>query len=432
MKALIIGAARSGSACAKMLHDNGYEVYLTDYAKVENKEELEKEGIIVYDGGHPDLLKEINYDLIVKNPGIKETVPFVKYFKDAGYRLYTEIDVAASIATNYRFGAVTGTNGKTTTTTLLSEFLKCNNPLSSYAGNIGLPLACVYNEKGNVKLDIALELSSFQCLGIYNLHPVVSVITNLTLDHADFHGSADNYYKAKLNVYKNQSGDDWFLLNIDDETVMSYVKDVNCKIVTYSIKQKADLYLDGRDVKLFDELLFNLDDLHIPGPHNLQNAMVAACMAYKMGVSVADIRKVLNNFNGVEHRLEFVREIEGVRYYNDSKGTNPDSTVVALNSFDNNVILLAGGYDKKTGFDAIKPYLGHVKRMYVFGETKYQIKDIYPEAIVCETMEEATKLAHESAISGDTVLLSPMCASWDQFTCFEQRGEIFANIVREF
>ena len=432
MKALIIGAARSGSACAKMLYDNGYEVYLTDYATIDNKLELENEGIKVYDGGHPDFLKDIKYDLIIKNPGIKETVPFVKYFKDLGYRLYTEIDVAAKIATNYRFGAITGTNGKTTTTTLLAEFLKCNNPLSSVAGNIGLPLSCVYNEKGNVKLDIALELSSFQCLRIYNLHPVVSVITNLTLDHADYHGSADNYYKAKLNVYKNQSGDDWFLLNIDDETVKAYVKDVKCKIVTYSIKQKADMYLDGRDVRLFDEVLFNLDDLRLPGPHNLQNAMVAACMAYKMGVKIEDIRRVLRGFNGVEHRLEFVREIDGVRYYNDSKGTNPDSTVVALKSFDNNVILLAGGYDKKTGFDAIKPYLSHVKRMYVFGATKYQIKEIYPEAIVCETMEEATKLAHEVAVSGDTVLLSPMCASWDQFTCFEQRGEIFANIVREF
>ena len=432
MRALIIGAARSGSACAKMLHDNGYEVYLTDYAKVENKNELENAGIKVYDEGHPEFLKELKYDLIIKNPGIKETVPFVKYFKDLGYRLYTEIDVAYRFATNYRFAAITGTNGKTTTTSLLTEFLKCNNPLSTYAGNIGLPLSCVYNEKGNIDLDIALELSSFQLLGIDYLHPVVSVITNLSLDHADYHGSADNYYRAKLNVYKNQREDDWFLLNIDDELVKEYVKDVKCRVITYSIKEKADLCLEENEVKLFNETLFSLDDLHLPGPHNLQNAMVAACMAIKMGVSKENIVKVLRTFNGVEHRLEFVRELDGVRYYNDSKGTNPDSTIVALKAFDDNVILLAGGYDKKTGFDAVKPYLSHVKRMYVFGETKYQIKELYPEAIVCETMEEATKLAHNYATSGDTVLLSPMCASWDQFTCFEQRGDIFAKLVREF
>ena len=190
--------------------------------------------------------------------------------------------------------------------------------------------------------------------------------------------------------------------------------------------------VDGNWVTIFDKPLFKISDLKIVGEHNLSNAMVAAAMAYKMGVAISDIQRVLKEFKGVKHRLEFIKEIDGVRYYNDSKGTNPDSTSVALKAFDDNVILLAGGYDKHTGFESIRPYLHHVKKMLVFGQTAMELKELYPQAIIFENMEEALRYAKTIALKGDVVLLSPMCASWDQFKNFEERGDLFAAIVKQF
>ena len=432
MKALIIGAALSGNACAKLLVSKGYEVYLTDYNLIQEKEELTELGIKVFDGGHPDLLKEIKYDLIVKNPGIKYTVPFVDYFVKAGYDIKNEIEVASTFVKNYNYASITGTNGKTTTTTLLGEFLKTKNSRNDAVGNIGKPLSTIVLEHGDETLDFAVEIAAFQLLGCFEYHPCVSVCMNLSPDHVDYFGGVDAYYKAKMLVYKNQCGDDWFLQNIDDALINQYAKDVPCKVVTFSLEKEADLCVKDGKVTLFDKVLFEVSDLKLPGRHNLYNAMVAAAMAYKMGVSIESIQDVIKNFKGVKHRLQFVREINGVRYYNDSKGTNPDSTEVAIKAFDKPVTLLAGGYDKKTGFASIMPYLKDVKKMYVFGETKDQLKAIYPEAVVLETMEEALNLAHQEAIAGDIVLLSPMCASWDQFKNFEERGDIFVSIVESF
>lgn len=432
MKALVIGGAISGCAVARLLNKKGYEVYLTDIAKIAEAESLRAEGIKVYDGGHPDFLQEIDYDLIVKNPGIKYTAPFVAYFVSKGYHLLNEIEVAARFVHNYHYASITGTNGKTTTTTLLGEFLKCKNPHNGVSGNIGIPLSEIVLDHEDENLDIAMEISAFQLLGIEEYHPTVSVCTNLSVDHVDYFGEAEKYYQAKMLVYANQKGDDWFLLNVDDPLINKYAKNIPCQTVTFSLSQPADLMVADGEVTLFGERLFAVKDWKLPGKHNLANAMVAAAMAYKMGVAIADIQRVISTFKGVAHRLAFVREIDGVRYYNDSKGTNPDSTIVALKSFDNNVILLAGGYDKHTGFASVAPYLDHVKSMLVFGETKYQLKELYPAAVVFETMAEALTYARKIAQSGDTVLLSPMCASWDQFKNFEERGDIFASIVEQF
>lgn len=432
MRALVIGAALSGTAAAKLLAAKGYEVYLTDLKAITDAAALEKKGIKVYEKGHPDFLKTLAYDLICKNPGIRNDTPFVHYFLEKGYRLWNEIDVALKYADQYSFAAVTGTNGKTTTTTLLGEFLKNENSLNTAAGNIGQPLAEVVLKNGNRPLKVALELSSFQLSLLRDLHPRVSAILNLTPDHCDYHGNAENYYRAKVKIYQNQKADDWFLFNIDDENIRRYAQNIPCHTVTFSLKGKADLMIVNDEVRLFNQTLFKLNDLLLPGRHNLENAMVAAAMAYKMGITGEDIVKTLRSFKGVAHRLEFIREYQGVKYYNDSKGTNPEATAVALNAFADNVILLAGGYDKKTGFKSIIPYLHHVKKMYVFGETKEEIKALYPKATVCERMEDALIQAKESAEKGDVILLSPMCASWDQYRNFEERGEIFADIVRKF
>ena len=431
MKALIIGAAMSGAACARLLNKKGYEVYLTDAKAIDDKESLVLEGIKVYDNGHPDLLKTIDYDMIVKNPGIKYDVPFVKYFVDKGYHLLNEIEVAFRYAKNYTYASITGTNGKTTTTTLLGEMLKTQDPLNGVAGNIGRPLSEIVMKYEKQPLKIAMEISAFQLVACESYHPLVSVCTNLSPDHIDYFKDVDKYYKAKMLVYKNQRDDDWFLLNIDDEKIIGHAKDIKCKVITFSLEKKADLMRDGDKITLFGKELFDVHDLRLPGKHNLYNAMVAACMAYKMGIATSDIKDAISKFKGVRHRLEYVDTIDGVAYYNDSKGTNPDATKVALSSF-KEVILLAGGYDKKTGFKEIVPYLKHVKKMFVYGKTKYEIKKIYPEAVICEDLKEATLRAKDAAGSGDVILLSPMCASWDQFNNYEERGDYFVKLVESF
>lgn len=430
-KVLVIGAALSGTRVSQLLVKKGYDVTLTDSKEIANRLELEKIGVHVYDGGHPDFLKEENWEFIVKNPGIPYHVPFVSYFNERQVPIYNEIEVAYRYAKNMRFACITGTNGKTTTTTLLGELLKRKNPKSFSAGNIGVPLSEIVMENEDLNCDVALEIAAFQLLGCPTLRPKVSVCMNLTPDHLDYFKSLDKYYDAKMLVYQNQKEDDWFLLNVDDCEIVKRAIQVPCQIVTFSLEKEADLCLKEGWVTLFDNPLFKTEDLHLPGKHNLQNAMVAAAMAYKMGVSIEDIQDCIFHFKGVEHRIEFVREYKGAKYYNDSKGTNVDATVVALKAFEKPVILLAGGYDKKTGFEGLRPYLNRIKTMIVYGETKYQLKELMPEAIVKDTMEEAVTLASEIAKEEDVVLLSPVCASWDQFKSYEERGEQFKKQVNE-
>lgn len=429
MKVLVIGASLSGSAVSKLLAQKGYEVYLTDANEIKEKNALEALGIHVYDGGHPEVLKTYTYAFIVKNPGIPYTVPFVKYFQDLQVPMYNEIEIASRFAKQYQYGAITGTNGKTTTTQLLSELLKLKNPINQAAGNIGLPLSEIVLKYQDQPLDIALEIAAFQLLGIETFKPKVSVITNLTPDHLDYFANVDAYYKAKTLVYKQQDEQDYFLLNLDDEQVVNYVGDIKAQVITYSTIQKADVYIQEDKVYYGDVMLFALGDLKLVGMHNVSNAMVAAMMAYLMGVSLKDIRKGIQAFKGVEHRVEFVSTINGIHYYNDSKGTNTDATIVALKAFEKPVILLAGGYDKKTGFHDMIPYLNKVKDMVVFGAVKEQLKAIYPRAYVVDTMFEAIDVAKKIASKNDVVLLSPMCASYDQFRNFEQRGQLFKEYV---
>ncbi len=432
MKALVIGAALSGTKIAEYLLFKGYDVFLTDSNKVSNKVDLVKQGVQVYDEGHPDLLKNIEYDLIVKNPGIPYHVPFVKFFVDKGCAIYNEIEVASRFVSNFHYASITGTNGKTTTTSLLAYLLSQDkNKLSFAAGNIGLPLSAIAINHEQEECYIALEIAAFQLLGCESFHPCVSCCTNLTPDHLDYFKNEDAYYDAKMLVYKNQKADDWFLRNIDDEEIVKRTRNVPCTVIDYSINKEADCCIKNNQVMLFDKVLFDVDDLRLVGKHNLQNAMVAAMMAYKMNVDCKLIKQGIKTFMGVQHRIEFVKEHHKVRYYNDSKGTNVEATQVALDAFDKPVILLAGGYDKGTGFDEIKPYLHKIKQMIVFGDTKQQLKEIDPRAIVVSTMIEALEVATTIANENDVVLLSPMCASWDQFKNFEQRGDIFKEYVNQ-
>ncbi|MDO4499786.1 MAG: UDP-N-acetylmuramoyl-L-alanine--D-glutamate ligase [Erysipelotrichaceae bacterium] len=428
---LVIGCARSGYWVAKLLNKKEYNVTITDMRAIKEKEELESLGIKVFDNGHPDCLKEENWAFIVKNPGIPYTNEFVKYFNDKKVPILTEIEVALRYPKHYGIAAITGTNGKTTITTLVNEILK--EEFNSFAcGNIGTALSEIVYDHEDEEAKLALEISAFQLLGAPSFHPDVAVITNLTPDHLDYFATLDEYYQAKNLIYTNMNENDWYLRNIDDEVVCGYIKDIKCKVVDYSLEKEADLMLDGDEVKLFGETLFNKNDLKIIGRHNLQNAMVAVAMAYKLGASVNSIKHVISTFKGVEHRIEYVDTIDGVSYYNDSKGTNTDSTVTALRAFDQAVILLAGGHDKHTGFKALEEYDNKIKKIITFGETKYELAKLKDDAIICEDMKEALNKAREIAVEGDVVLLSPACSSYDQFKNFEERGRIFKDLVREF
>ncbi len=430
MKVLVLGAARSGIAVTKLLLKEGHTVILNDGQAIAHQIHFEDPKLTVIENGHPESLWEEEFDLIIKNPGIPHTLPFLKGFTDKKIPILNEIEYASSLA-DYRYGAITGTNGKTTTTALLGELLKSLNPLNGAYGNIGLALSDLVIDHPQDKLTVALEIAAFQLLGTEHFHPTVSVIMNLTPDHLDVFKNTDEYYTTKTLVYRNQRGEDWFLRNLDDENVVRYTQNCPCKVIEFSLEKKADLYLKDKAVWLFETKLFDLSDLKLVGMHNVQNAMVAAAMAYKLGVSLDQIAQGIRDFNGVEHRVEFVKTIRGVSYYNDSKGTNAEATVVALKAFEKPLLLLAGGYDKKTGFAALIPYLNKVKTMIVYGETKYQLKALYPDAIVVETLAEATAKAAELAKSGDVVLFSPACASYDQFDNYEQRGRIFKDLVHK-
>lgn len=429
MKALVIGAARSGISVSKLLVKNGYEVYLTDAAIIEDKNDLRNLGIYIYDEGHPEFLKEIVYDLVVKNPGIPYRAPFVKCFIDQGYFIYTEIEIASKFAPNYQYASITGTNGKTTTTALLEHILKLDNKMNTSSGNIGTPLSEVVLKKPNDNLKIAMEISGFQLLGIDKYHPCVSVCTNLAPDHLDYFDSLNDYYASKMLVFKNQNKDDWFIRNCDDPLIVALSKEVPCTIIDFSMYRKADLYWENQTAYLFDQVLFHRSDLKLVGNHNVANAMMAACMAYKMGLSLSLILKGIQSFTGVEHRIEYIDSINKVQYYNDSKSTTVESTIVALDAFEHSVILLAGGYDKKTGFDLLAQHCTKIKHLIAYGETKIQIKKIVPSALLADTLEEALIKAYDLAQNNDIVLLSPMCASYDQFKNFEDRGNQFKTMV---
>lgn len=429
-KALIIGSARSGNAVAKLLTQNNYECLVIDEKKVLDQEGLKALNIQFIEGPFDFKLLETKYDLVVKNPGIPQSHPFVQACVQKGYFMYTEIEVASWYANNYRYAAITGTNGKTTTTELLQTILKLEDDKNCAAGNVGIPLSEVVlnDDKGYKK--IALEIAAFQLLGVKEFHPEVSVILNLAPDHLDVFDTVQDYYDAKALVVENLKEDDWFLKNIDDENI-NKLNPKNCRIITYSLVQKADLYLSGDEVILFDKVLFNVSDLKIKGLHNVQNAMISSACAYKLGVSLALIQQGIKSFKGVEHRIEFIDEVNGIEYYNDSKATTAESAKVALNAFAKPLIVLVGGYDKKTGFDILKEDLKQAKAVIAFGATKDQFKALYPNTILKNDMKEAFNTANELAVKGDVILLSPACASYDQFNNYEERGRIFKAYVSQ-
>lgn len=438
-KILVVGLARSGMAAIKVLKSLGAEVTLSESRKREDIKEIDVLNELgVETVGQTAEVFEGDYDLCVKNPGVPFRSANMKRLEERGIQIITEIELAFIVSKPQHYIAITGTNGKTTTTTLTYEIINRAFPGKTHlCGNIGIPLCEIVmnnnlmNESGHY---IALEISNFQLVNIDKFRPEVATIINLTPDHIDFMGSLDAYYKSKTEVYRNMKENDIFILNGDDPVLKEYTDKypLNCKIEKFSIENTdADSFIKDGYFYINGEKVLSLDCVKIVGRHNLQNVIIAVSAAKALGISNEIIAEAVSGFKGVEHRIEFVRELNGIRYYNDSKGTNTDATVTALKSFDKGVILLLGGFEKGLPMDDVKRHLGCVKKVIGFGACGKRLVDelVGKDGIVVENLVQALDEANKIAGSGDTVLLSPTTSSFDQYSGFEERGEHFKKLV---
>ena len=436
-KIFILGMARSGYEAAKLLSDYNNEIIVTDgkEQKEELVSELESLGVKVIITSDQLSLLDDSFDYVIKNPGIKYDNPVVVKAKELGIKVINEIEMAYSfLDKSVNIIGVTGSNGKTTTTTLISEFMKNSFDNVYLGGNIGIPLSnFVRDIKPNSYL--VLEISDHQLCDMYDFKTNVSVLTNITPTHLDFHKSYEVYQMTKKKIFNNHTSDDLAVINKDDEVSMKITDDIKSTKVYYGHDKTNLAYYDEEGIYYDGKLVIKLDDIILKGKHNYQNIMGAIIAVKKYGVTDEVIQKVLKEFKGVEHRLEYVDTIDGVTYYNDSKATNCVSTITALNSFNQPTILLLGGYDRGHSFHDLDNSMKNVKCVVCFGETKNRIEEFCNDLnIKCyknDTLKEAMNVVKDICTPGDVVLLSPACASWDQYDRFEDRGDEFKNLVRE-
>ncbi|USS85526.1 UDP-N-acetylmuramoyl-L-alanine--D-glutamate ligase [Fructilactobacillus myrtifloralis] len=436
---LVFGAGMSGTNAALLLVKLGAHVTLTDAkpaAEIADYQQLVAAGVQVVAGESPVSLVE-NADVMVKNPGIPYSVPLVQAALQKQIPIICEVELAAEIA-SAPIVAVTGSNGKTTTTTMITDMLAAGNPQgTSYrAGNIGIPATQVA-QQATANDDIVMELSSFMLLGVPTLHPHIAVITNIYANHLDYHGTRANYVAAKLQITKNQTADDFLVMNFDQPEWRKLSQQSAAMVVPFSAQGK---YEDGayqRNGKLYfrDELIMKTADMRVTGEPNVENALAAIAVAKLSGVATETIVEVLRTFGGVRHRNQFVLSANDRDFYNDSKATDIEATQMALAGMHQPVVLIAGGLDRGYTFEKLEPELhDHVRALVVFGETADLLKQAGQAAGVSEiqvvaNLDEAVPAAYQLSRPGDVILLSPANASWDQFTNYEERGDRFISDV---
>ena len=445
-KVLVAGSGKSGIAAAKLMLSMGGDVVLYDSnenldaeAIKDNFEEKSHLTVVLGELNRTDLL---GVELSVISPGIPLDAPFVAVLDDAKIPIWSEIQLAYHVARG-KLAAITGTNGKTTTTALTGEIMKTFFEEVFVVGNIGIPYTETALETTDASVTVA-EISSFQLETIMDFRPDVSAILNITPDHLNRHGTMENYIEIKKRITANQTEEDWVILNYDDPVLREFGKQENLKpkVCFFSSTQtlKEGMYLDGDDIVYVDkgktEAVVNVHDLQILGKHNYENVMAAAAISIHMGVPMDCIRKAVKEFKAVEHRIEFVLERSGVKYYNDSKGTNPDAAIQAIRAMPGPTVLIAGGYDKQSDYDEwIESFGDKVKYLVLIGQTRDKIAECarrhgFTEIMYAEDMAEAVRVCAAYANSGDSVLLSPACASWGMFDNYEQRGNVFKECVR--
>ena len=439
-KVLVFGSGISGIGAVKLLEDHGAEVVLYDgnesLDQASLREQLGEKTAIVLGEFPEHLLEEL--DLVVLSPGVPTDLPVILAMKEHGIQVIGEVELA------YAFGkgdvlAITGTNGKTTTTSLLGEIMKCHQEEVFVVGNIGNPYTVAAGQMTERSVAVA-EMSSFQLESIETFRPKVSAILNFTPDHLNRHHTMEAYVEAKKQIAKNQTAEDYCVLNYEDERTKAFGEEVKAQVLYFSSAHKLErgIYLD--DGKMIyknpeEEIVCHVDELQILGIHNYENVMAAVAMAAVYGVPMDTIRKAILAFKGVEHRIEYVTEKDGVVYYNDSKGTNPDAAIKGIQAMNRKTVLIGGGYDKNSEYtEWIQAFDGKVKQLILIGATREKIaqdaeKCGFHDYAFADTFEEAVLLAAKTAKSGEAVLLSPACASWGMFPNYEVRGEKFKEIV---
>ena len=437
-KVLVLGLAKSGESAARLLDKLGAIVTVNDGKPFEENpaaQSLLEDGIKVVTGGHPLELLDEDFALMVKNPGIPYSNSMIEKALEKGIPVLTEVELAYLISDAPIVG-ITGSNGKTTTTTMIGEVLTAAGQNGLLSGNIGYPASQVA-QTATDKDTLVMELSSFQLMGIQEFHPEIAVITNLMPTHIDYHGSFEDYVAAKWNIQSNMTAADYLVLNFNQELAKELATKTNATVVPFSTLEKVDgAYLEDGLLYFRGEKVMAADEIGVPGSHNVENALATIAVAKLRSVDNETIKETLSGFGGVKHRLQFVDQINGVKFYNDSKSTNILATQKALSGFDNSkVILIAGGLDRGNEFDELVPDITGLKKMVILGQSAERVKRAADKAGVAYVdatdIADATRKASELAEEGDVVLLSPANASWDMYANFEVRGDLFIDTVAE-
>lgn len=445
-KVFVAGTGKSGMAAAKLLLDSAIGVILFDENEKVDVEKIRSQ--FAQDAPLEIVVGTLTEETVSKasvmviSPGISIEAPFTAMFRAKNIPIWSEVELA------YRFGkgrlaAITGTNGKTTTTSLTGEIMKAYYDSVFVVGNIGTPYTQAALSMTQDSVTVA-EISSFQLESIVDFHPQISAILNVTPDHLNRHHTMEIYADTKMQICQNQSSDEICVLNYDDEITRSMADKITAKAVYFSrLKDLTDgvCLKDDQIVVKEDNVVVasacDLNELKLLGAHNVENVMAAVGIAYYMGVPIEIIHKVVTEFTGVEHRIEYVATVRGVDYYNDSKGTNPDAAIKGIQAMVKPTILIGGGYDKGVAFDDwIEAFDGKVKYLVLLGVTAQMIADTakkhgFTDIIFVDSLEEAVQVSYEKAQQGDAVLLSPACASWGMFDNYEQRGDMFKKYVKE-
>ena len=439
LKVLVLGLAKSGSAAAQLLHSLGAIVMVNDASPDEGNEEaaaLRLEGIQVICGGHPTGILEEGFDVVVKNPGIPYSNPVVAQALAKKIPVWTEIELASRIS-EAPIIAITGSNGKTTTTTLLYHMLNIGGQQPLIAGNIGT-VSCTVAEKATKDQIIVLEASSFQLMGTETFRPHIAIWTNLYEAHLDYHGSSESYAFAKSAITTNQTQEDYVIYNDDQPELRSYVLGSSAVKIPFSLTGMKEQGISADDQQIYwnGKPYVKRSIIKLPGQHNLENILAATAAAILSGCDKTAIEDVLSSFTGVRHRMQFVKELHGRKFYNDSKATNTLATKSALAAFQAPTILLAGGLDRGQSFEELRPYMATIKTVVALGETADRFAVFadscgVKEIVHAEDVKDAVQKAYPLTEVGDIILLSPACASWDQYASFEVRGDKFIEAVMQ-
>lgn len=441
-KIFILGLARSGYQAAKLLINRGNEVVLND-GKDESKldkeqiKELRDLGVKLVFGSHPDDLLDDSFDYLIKNPGVPIDHKYVLKARDLGIEVINEVEMAYRLLPEgVKLIGITGTNGKTTTTTLTYNIMKkAFGEKVFLAGNIGFPLCSILNDVKSGDY-IVMEVSCQQLENLDKFNPNVALMTNLSPAHIDFLKSFENYKRVKAKLFKNQTSDDVAILNIENPDVMEETKNIKSNTKYFSSKQEINgCYLKARDIYYYGDKVLSRDDIFIAGMHNVENVMAAIMIVKEFGVSNEIIKEVVSSFRGVEHRLEYVDTVNGVRFYNDTEATNIKCTQIALSSFDEPITIILGGLERGQDFDELTPYMRNVSNIVAIGECRDRVVE-YGNRIGIPTYSfEFLKNGFDKCVevtkSGGIILLSPASASWDQYKECEIRGAEFKKKVEE-